>query len=47
MNNLSLLGVIAWTVLFAVIMLVVEYGVFQQIEKRAFEWRTEPSVGWT
>lgn len=46
MDRLSLVDVLTWTVLFMLIILVVEYGVFQQIEKRVFAWRQEPSIGW-
>lgn len=44
MNTLSLEGIMAWTILFVVVMLVVEYGVFQQIEKRAFDWRQQEAI---
>lgn len=46
MRMLSLTGVMAWAVLFTIIMLVLEYGVLQQIEKRMFRWRTETTIGW-
>lgn len=45
MNKLSLTGVITWTFLFTAVILVVEYAVLQQIEKRLFEWREETSIG--
>ncbi|RQG87868.1 ABC transporter permease subunit [Natrarchaeobius halalkaliphilus] len=44
MSVLSLTGVITWTVLFMVIILVLEYGVFQQTEKIVFAWREKPVV---
>lgn len=46
LNNLSLTGVLTWTILFAAIIMVFEYGVLQQIEARVFEWRPETSVAW-
>jgi ABC-type nitrate/sulfonate/bicarbonate transport system permease component len=46
MNRLSLTDVIAWTVLFAAIIMVIEYGIFQQIEKRVFDWREDTAVAW-
>lgn len=46
MDRLSLVSVLTWTVLFVLIILVAEYGVFQQIEKRVFAWRQEQSIGW-
>jgi len=44
MQTLSLVGILSWTILFTVIMLFVEYGIFQQIEKRAFDWRQEETI---
>lgn len=46
MNQLSLTGVLTWTFLFMVIILVAEYGVFQQIEKRVFDWRQSDEITW-
>lgn len=46
LNNLSLTGVLAWTFLFTFIILVMEYGVFQQIERKVFVWRKDTSLGW-
>lgn len=45
MQRLALVDILAWTILFTVIMLIVEYGVFQQIEKRVFDWRQEEAIG--
>ncbi|MGM0590786.1 MAG: ABC transporter permease [Halobacteriota archaeon] len=45
MNKLSLTGVITWTLLFTFVILFVEYGILQQIEKRVFDWREETSIG--
>lgn len=45
MQRLSLTGVIAWTGLFTVIILIVEYGILQQIEKRVFDWREGSEIG--
>lgn len=46
MATLSLTGVLSWTILFTIILLVAEYGVFQQIEKRVFDWRQQTEMGW-
>jgi ABC-type nitrate/sulfonate/bicarbonate transport system permease component len=46
MSQLSLTDVLTWTVLFAVIIMVIEYGILQQIEKRVFDWRQDTSVAW-
>jgi len=43
---LSLSGVLAWTLLFTILMLFVEYGILQPIETRMFEWRDDSSVAW-
>lgn len=45
MSRLSLRLVIAWTIIFLGIMMIAEYGVFQQLEKRLFDWREERSIG--
>ena len=37
-------GVLAWTLLFAVVMAVLEYGVLQGLERRTGRWRKEVSV---
>lgn len=43
---LNLTGIMGWTTLFLIVILVVEYGVFQQIEKRVFEWRESDTIAW-
>jgi ABC-type nitrate/sulfonate/bicarbonate transport system permease component len=43
---LSLRGVLAWTLLFTALMMLVEYAVFQPIERRMFSWREDSSVAW-
>ena len=45
LQTLSLTGVITWVLLFTIFILIVEYGIFQQIEKRVFEWRQETTIG--
>lgn len=45
MRTLSMVGILAWTILFTAVMLVVEYGVFQQAEKRVFSWRQGEMIG--
>lgn len=42
----SITGVITWTLLFTMVILVIEYGVLQQIENRVFEWRQQVQIGW-
>jgi NitT/TauT family transport system permease protein len=37
-------GVLAWTLLFALIMAILEYGVLQELERRASRWRKAVSV---
>jgi ABC-type nitrate/sulfonate/bicarbonate transport system permease component len=46
LTQLSMTGVLAWTVLFGAVMMVVEYLVLQQIEQRVFNWREETAVAW-
>lgn len=46
MDQLSMTGVLTWTFLFMLIILVAEYGVFQQLEKRVFDWRQTEDLGW-
>jgi ABC-type nitrate/sulfonate/bicarbonate transport system permease component len=41
MSRFSLEGVISWTLLFTIIILFVEYGIFRQLEKRVFAWRED------
>jgi ABC-type nitrate/sulfonate/bicarbonate transport system permease component len=43
MDTLSLTGAFAWTVLFIVVLLFIEYGVLRQLERFAFSWREEVS----
>jgi len=44
LNALSLAGVLTWTALFTITILIVEYGILQQIEKRLFDWRQESGM---
>jgi ABC-type nitrate/sulfonate/bicarbonate transport system permease component len=46
MNNLALTDVLTWTILFAGIIMLIEYGILQQIEKRVFVWREDTAVAW-
>jgi ABC-type nitrate/sulfonate/bicarbonate transport system permease component len=41
LDKLSLTGVLTWTILFTFLILFLEYGILQQIEKRMFEWRED------
>lgn len=45
LQRLSLTGILTWTLLFTVFILIIEYGILQQIEKRVFDWRQEVSIG--
>lgn len=47
MRVLDLAGVMSWVIFFTVFLLVLEYGVLAQIEKRAFAWRQDDSLGWS
>lgn len=47
LQQLSISGVLAWTILFTTVMMLLEYGVLQQIEKRAFDWRQDATIGWS
>lgn len=42
----SITGVITWTLLFTLVILVIEYGILQRIERRVFEWREESEIAW-
>lgn len=44
-RQLSLSGILSWVLIFTAIMLFIEYGVFQQIEKRVFTWRQSSEIG--
>jgi ABC-type nitrate/sulfonate/bicarbonate transport system permease component len=46
MDRLSLTDVFAWTIMFTILMLILEYGVLRQIERRVFEWRQDATLGW-
>lgn len=45
LSLLSVTGVLTWTFFFTIIIMIVEYGVFRQIEKRVFDWRDEATIG--
>ena len=47
MRVLDLSGVLSWVIFFTVFLLVLEYGVLAQIEKRAFAWRQDEDLGWS
>lgn len=42
----SITGVITWTLLFTLVILVIEYGVLQRVERRVFDWRVTSEIGW-
>jgi hypothetical protein len=35
-----------WTLLFTLVIIIFEYGILQQIEKRVFAWRPQPTISW-
>lgn len=45
MSLFSMAGVLAWTIIFAGIVMVIEYGLLLQIERRFFEWRETVDLG--
>jgi len=47
MRVLDLAGVLSWVIFFTIFLLVLEYGVLAQIEKRAFKWRQDDDLGWS
>jgi ABC-type nitrate/sulfonate/bicarbonate transport system permease component len=47
LQQLSVSGILAWTILFTSVMMALEYGVLRQIEKRAFDWRQNATIGWS
>jgi ABC-type nitrate/sulfonate/bicarbonate transport system permease component len=46
MRVLDLGGTLSWVVFFVGFLMLIEYGVFNQLEKRLFAWREETSIGW-
>lgn len=46
MKVLDLAGTLSWVVFFVGFLLIMEYGVFAQLEKRLFAWRESTSIGW-
>lgn len=46
MSRLSITSVLTWTILFLALIVIAEYAVFQQIEKRVFAWRQDASMAW-
>lgn len=46
MKVLDLAGTLSWVVFFVGFLLLMEYGVFNQLEKRLFAWREDTSIGW-
>lgn len=44
---LDLAGVLSWVAFFTAFLLIMEYGVLAQIEKRAFAWRQDTSIGFS
>jgi ABC-type nitrate/sulfonate/bicarbonate transport system permease component len=46
LEQLSITGVMTWTFLFVLIIILAEYGIFQQVEKRVFDWRQSDEIAW-
>jgi ABC-type nitrate/sulfonate/bicarbonate transport system permease component len=43
LERLDFTGAMAWTILFVFVVLFIEYGILQQLEKRIFSWRQDVS----
>ncbi len=43
LQTLDFAGATGWTILFVIVILLVEYGILQQLEKRLFAWRRDVS----
>jgi NitT/TauT family transport system permease protein len=39
----NMIQVLAWIIIFVVLMLILEHGVFARLESRAFAWRASPA----
>ena len=39
-GQFNMVQVLAWVIMFVILMLILEHGVFAQLERRAFAWRT-------
>lgn len=46
MSLLSITDVLTWTLFIALIIMFVEYGIFNPIESHVFDWRQDNSIGW-
>jgi NitT/TauT family transport system permease protein len=42
---LSMDAVLAWTLSFSIIIIALEYAIFQTVEQRVFDWREEGTIG--
>lgn len=47
MSLLSLTGVLTWTLFIALVIMILEYGIFNPIESYVFDWRQDTGIGWT
>lgn len=43
LERLDFTGAMAWTIMFVLVILLIEYGVLQQLEERIFSWRQDIS----
>lgn len=41
MNRLSMVGVLKYVTIFVIVMMIIEYGIFQQVERHLFHWRED------
>ena len=41
MNRLSMVGVLKYVTIFVIVMMVIEYGIFQKVEGYLFDWRED------
>lgn len=44
-NQLDMTGLLTYVLIFTIIVLVIEYGIFKRLESWMFEWRQETSLG--
>lgn len=47
LNRLDITGVITWTILFVIIITIIEYAILQPAEERMFKWRSSTATGLT
>ena len=45
-NTYNLEGIYSWTLFVVFIIVAVEYGVIQPVERRLFRWKPQATFGW-